>query len=258
LRASGTSKRGGVGALVRRGTEELQLSPPKLDRARILERAHPVMVAGVPYALLTENTTAENGELSNLAPPAVLTFIEEMRPRDALERLALSQALLAHSRASWLTKLLARQTEATTLSAVSEASERAANTLARLMRALREYREPRSATVSITQVGQANLGHGQVVQNFLKQEAECKNEKNKSVEQTRILSSGDSAEAKALHTVGERFAVTAAQHPTKSALEKKHGPQNPGGKGPSRRKRIKARREKRGNHRTAKTNKGDD
>jgi hypothetical protein len=123
------------------------------------------------------------------------------------------------------------------------------------MRALREYREPKSATVSIAQVGQANLGHGQVVQNFLKQEVP---QKNKSAEQTRIVSSGDATEPQALLTVSERSALTPGQHSANPALDEKHRPQNSGGKGTSRRKRTKARREKRHSHRNAKTNKSDD
>ena len=174
-----------------------------------------------------------------------------MCPRDGLERLALSQALLAHSRASWLTRLLAKQTEATAVNAISEASERAAITLTRLMRALREYRAPRIATVSIAPVGQANLGHGQLIQNFLNQEAP----KN-SVKQTRISPSGGAAKAKALRTVDEGAAFTPRRRPANSALDEKHRPKNPGEKSQGRRQRTETRREKRRIHRAAKTNDG--
>jgi hypothetical protein len=212
------------------------------------------MIAGVPYGLLTARTTGGNEEFCDLAAPAALTFIGEMRPRDGLERLALSQALLAHSRASFLTQLMTRQSDAVTLSAISEAAERAANTLARLMRAFREYREPKEATVSIAQVGQANLGNGQLVQNLLKQKVAGKNNRG---EQTRILSAGNATEPKALLTVSERLAVTPAQHPAKPTLDEKHWAKNANGKSPSRKQRAKARREKCYNHRAAKTNNGD-
>ena len=221
------SQRSGDGALVKREAGHIQLSPSEPDRTQILERAHPTIVAGVPYAVLT---TAKNDEFTALAGPAALSFVEEMCPRDGLERLALSQALLAHSRASWLTRLLAKQTEATAVNAISEASERAAITLTRLMRALLEYREPRAATVSIAQVGQANLGHGQLIQNFLNQEVP----KN-SVKQTRISPSGGAAKAKALRTIDEGTAITPRQHPANSAMDEKHRPKNPGGKSPGRR-----------------------
>jgi hypothetical protein len=118
---------------------------------------------------------------------------------------------------------------------------------------LSEYREPRTATVSIAQVGQANLGHGQLIQNFLNQEVP----KN-IVKQTKISPSGAAAKAKALRTIDERFAITAGQHPANSTMDEKHRPKNPGGKSPGRRQRTETRREKRRNHRTAKTNKGDD
>jgi hypothetical protein len=247
------AKRTGGGALVKRDTAQMQLARSGVDRARILERAHPLMVGGMPYGLLTERLTAENGELCDLAAPAALTFIEEMRPKDGLERLALSQALSAHARACWLTELMTRQTDAVGLSAISEASERAANTLARLMRAFREYREPKGAMVSIKEVGQANWGDGQLVQNLLKQEVSGKNNRD---EQTRISSAGPAVEPKALLTVGQGLAVTPAQHPANPALAEKHGPTVSRGKGPRRKQCAKARRQKRRDHRTAKTDDG--
>ncbi len=81
------------GTIVKKDPEHIQLSPSEPDRTQILERAHPPIVAGVPYAVLT---TAKNDEFTALAGPAALSFVEEMCPRDGLERLALSQALLAH------------------------------------------------------------------------------------------------------------------------------------------------------------------
>jgi hypothetical protein len=246
-RVTGPQQRGDK-ALVKREAGHIQLSPSEPDRAQILERAHPTIVAGVPYAVLT---TAKNDEFTALAGPAALSFVEEMCPRDGLERLALSQALLAHSRASWLTRLLAKQTEATAVNAISEASERAAITLTRLMKALREYREPRTATVSIAQVGQANLGHGQLIQNFLNQEVP----KN-SVKQTRISPSGAAANAKALRSIDEGAAFTPRQHPANSALDEKYRPKNPRGKSQGRRQCAKARHQKRRYHRTPKTDDG--
>jgi hypothetical protein len=248
-------KRCGSSAIVKRHTEQLQPSLSERERSRILERAHPVMVGGLPYGLLAARTTGGNHELCDLAAHAALTFIEEMHPKDGLERLALNQALLAHSRASWLTQLMTRQTDAVGLSAISEASERAANTLARLMRALREYREPKGPTVSIAQVGQANLGNGQLVQNLLKQEVSQKNNRD---EQTRILSAGNAAEPKALLTVGQRLAVTSVQHPSNPALDEKYWAKNTGGKSPSRKQCAKARLTKRCNHRPTKTYNGND
>ena len=220
-------KRRRGGAIVKRHTELLQPSLSERERSWILERAHPLVVGGLPYGLLAARTAGGNHELCDLAAPAVLTFIEEMHPKDGLERLALNQALLAHSRASWLTQLMTRQTDAVGLSALSEASERAANTLARLMRALREYREPKGATVSIAQVGQANLGNGQLVQNLLKQEVPQKIRRD---EQTRISSAGNAAEPKALLTVGERLASTSAQHPAHPALDEKYWARTQAGK----------------------------
>jgi hypothetical protein len=79
----------------------------EIDQAQLLERAHPVALASAAYI----NFSGEMGlpqELAEATGPATLTFLEEMRPRDALERLALSQLLLVHGRVAWLSKRLAK------------------------------------------------------------------------------------------------------------------------------------------------------
>ena len=70
-------QRSGDGALVKRDAGHIQLSSSEPDRTQILERAHPTIVAGVPYAALT---TAKNDEFTALAGPAALNFVEEMSP----------------------------------------------------------------------------------------------------------------------------------------------------------------------------------
>jgi hypothetical protein len=119
-----------------------------LDRARVLERAQPVMLGGAAYLGLARCLTGEHPELMELAAPGALSFLEEMCPKDALERLALTQTLLAHARAAYLTKVLTSQTEAAALGIVSDACDRAASTIARLMRAIAEYRQPKSPTTT--------------------------------------------------------------------------------------------------------------
>ena len=104
-------------------------------------------------------------ELAESTALATLTFQEEMCPRDALERLALSQMLLVHGRVAWLSKLLPAQADAGSLGVVSEACERALGSFLRLMRAFREYREPKNSSTTVS-IGQANVAGQQVVQNL--------------------------------------------------------------------------------------------
>ena len=103
------------------GRGELQLAPLKeLDRAQLLERAQPVTLASAAYIQFSGEIGLPQ-ELAEATGPATLTFQEEMRPRDALERLALSQLLLVHGRVAWLSKRLPAQGDAASLGIVSEA-----------------------------------------------------------------------------------------------------------------------------------------
>lgn len=104
-----------------------------------------------------------------LALAAILSFQKQMHPKDGLERLALSQILMAHARTAWLTKLLAAETEATTLAVISEAAERASGTFARLTRAIAEYRQPKTSHATVS-IGQANLAGQEVIQKVERQE----------------------------------------------------------------------------------------
>src|SRR5450756_1987020 len=94
------------------GRGQLQLAPLKeLDQAGLLERAHPVTLASMAYIHISGEMGLPQ-ELAEATGPATLTFQEEMHPRDALERLALSQMLLVHGRVAWLSKLLPAQADA--------------------------------------------------------------------------------------------------------------------------------------------------
>src|ERR1017187_1643761 len=106
------------------GRGEVQLARVKeLDQAQLLERAQPVTLASAAYIQFSGEMGLPQ-ELAEATGPATLTFQEEMRPRDALERLALSQILLVHGRVAWLSKLLPAQADAESLGIVSEACER--------------------------------------------------------------------------------------------------------------------------------------
>jgi hypothetical protein len=207
-------------ALALSGRGQLQLTPLKeLDQAQLLERAHPVALASAAYIHFSGQMGLPQ-ELAEATGPATLTFPEEMRPRDALERLALSQMLLVHGRVAWLSKLLPAQSDAASLGIISEACERTLGSFIRLMRAIREHREPKNSSTTVS-IGQANVAGQQVVQNLMKEERREKND-----EQTRIMRETGAASPPPLPANEGRIALPADRHSTKPAVDKKHGSKN--------------------------------
>lgn len=203
------------------GRGELQLASLKeLDRARLFEKAHPVTLASAAYIHFSGQMGLPQ-ELAEATGPATLTFQEEMHPRDALERLALSQMLLVHGRVAWLSKLLPAQADAASLGIISEACERALGSFLRLMRAFREYREPKNSSTTVS-IGQANVAGQQVVQNLMKEERRGK----ENDEQTRIMRETGAASPPPLPANEGRIALPADRHSTKPAVDKKHGSKN--------------------------------
>ncbi len=235
------SKQAGNQKLARRGSGTLQPSPSgRSDQdsgTNKLAAVHPDSLADVAYVHLS-NKMALGQEQLEMAAPAVLSFQQQMRPKDALERLALTQALMAHGRVAWLTKLATSQTDVHALATINESCERASGTFVRLLRAIGEYHQPRdsSATVSI---GQANLAHQQIVQNIQKQEA--RQEENVD-ERTRIRANKAAARAEAISAVEERVAITPNGHLANPAMDEEYRPQEPGRKGSNQHERAQTRR----------------
>jgi hypothetical protein len=202
------------------GHGQLQPAPLKdFDRAQLLERAHPLTLPGVAYIHFSGQMGLPH-ELADAAASASFEFLEEMCPRDALERLALSQLLLVHGRVAWLSKLLPAQPDAESLGIVSEACERALGSFGRLMRSFRDYREPKNSSTTVS-IGQANVAGQQVVQNLMKEERREKND-----EQTRIRRETGAASRPPLPPHEGRIALPADRHSTKPAVDKKHGSKN--------------------------------
>ncbi len=250
------SRQPGNQKLARRGSGPLQLPPSgrsaQDSRTNILATVHPDSLADVAYLHLS-NKMALGQEQLEMAVPAVLSFQRQMRPKDALERLALTQALMAHGRVAWLTKLATSQTNVHALATINESCERASGTFVRLMRAIGEYRQPRdsSATVSI---GQANLAHQQIVQNIQKQEAR---QEGNVDERTRIRANKAAASAEAISAVQERVAITPNRHLANPAVDEEHRPQEPGRKGSHQHERAQTWRKVRRHRQAAKTNESD-
>jgi hypothetical protein len=100
--------------LSRATSQELALSSPnqmqESKRAEaealslISEKLHPDLLCDLAYMRLSR-CMGMTGDNLEAALPAAFNFQQDMRPTDGLERLALSQALLAEGRATWLTKL---------------------------------------------------------------------------------------------------------------------------------------------------------
>ncbi len=133
---------------------------------RDLATMHPDALGDAAYLHLSDKMSLGQ-ELLDAASLAPVSLHEQMRPRDALERMALMQILLAHGRVAWHTKQLTAQTDAQSLGIISEACERASGTFVRLMRAFAEYRRPPTSGTTVA-IGQANLANQQMVQNIQK------------------------------------------------------------------------------------------
>jgi hypothetical protein len=177
-------------------------------------------------------------ELLEAAGHALFDLHGEMRAKNGIERMALTQMIMAQGRTAWLTDLATKQNQPQALASVLEACEKASSTYMRLMRAFQEYRQPKlpSATVSIG-VQQANLAAQQLVQNFPKENV------HKNVdEQTKIPTRGETIDAAVVSPVGARVALAQGRNPEESAMDQKHRTENSAGKSQGRYEFARPRR----------------
>jgi hypothetical protein len=212
---------------------------------RALAGLHPDSLADTAYVQLSDQVLPMP-EMLNLATMANLAFQQQMSPKDALERLALTHVLMAHGRVAWLTQLATHQKDPQQLAILIEACERSSGTFVRLLRAIGEYRQPTSPATTVS-IGQANLAQQQIVQNI----QDVPGKKNVD-ERTRIQAGGTAAAAQALSAVQERPALPPGRHPTKSTVAEEHRSKDLGRKGADEHERTKARRTIRGHRRNAK------
>ena len=234
----------GAQKLVRRSSGQLQPpSPSRPDQdsmTQILENLHPQLLGNLSYCFLSKAMSL-TGEPLEAAGPGAMNFAGQMQPKDPLEGLALTQALLADARSAWLAKLATTQRDAHALGIILQACEAASGTFVKLMRAIAEYRRPDGSTTTVS-IGQANVAHQQVIQNIQKQELQEKNDD----ERTKITRREPAVTAEILSANSERAQVTASRHPTNTTMDEKHGPENAGRKGPSQHECPKTRRALRG------------
>jgi hypothetical protein len=107
-------------------------------------RLQPVELSSVAYSMLAIKSFPQQDQLDSVVQ-ANVSLLEEMQAQDPLERLVLSQLLLAHGRAVWLTNAMRTQSKVEMIPFLSEAAERASGTVVRLQRAFSEYREKSGA-----------------------------------------------------------------------------------------------------------------
>lgn len=90
-------------------------------------------------------------------------FVQGMRPRDPLEKLALEQLLLNHVRVLGLSQQASMQSNPEMIKILNESADRASGAFRRLMAAFAEYRKP--GQQSIVAIGQATIARSPVSQN---------------------------------------------------------------------------------------------
>jgi hypothetical protein len=193
------------------------------SKSQFLAAFHPQLLGNVAYFCLSKSMSL-TGDLLEAAAPAVLAFQERMRPTDALEELALSQALITHARAAWLSTLAIKQTNAQSLAVMNEAADRASSTFARLMRAIREHRKPTNPSTTVS-IAQANVAAQQIVQNIPGQESQKNHDEQTGIpgEQATVTAS--------VQAIDEGIAVAPNGHQTNEAVDKKHRATKPRRKG---------------------------
>jgi hypothetical protein len=218
-----------------------------------MQKLHPVFLGGIAYSRLSE-CIGLTGKHLDAACEASLWLQEEVRAKNGIERMALSQMLLAQGRTAWLTQLATEQTQPQALAVALEACERASSTYMKLMRAFNEYRQPKNTgtTVSIG-VGQANLAAQQLIQNIQKQSLQEKHD-----EQTRMRKEGEVIDAEVVSAVKAGTALAEKNNPEKSTVDKKHGTKNSGRKKQSRHELACARRKVRHHRQLSKAGEVDD
>jgi hypothetical protein len=217
-----------------------------------LANMHPEAIGDAAYLLVSGKMPLPD-EMRDAEALGVARFYKGMRPTDALERLALSQLLLAHGRATWLTGVLTAQTNAQTFGVISEACERATGSFMRLMRAFSEYRQPKNPSTTVS-IGQANVAHQQIVQNVRKR----KGTRNENDEQTRIHEGGAVLDAQAVPAVETRGEITEGRNPKNAPVGEEHGTKKSGRESRRRNELVAPRRAVSRSHRESKAGSTDD
>jgi len=161
-------------------------------------------------------------------------FVEAMKPRDALEKLALEQLMVHHARVLALSRQAAMNAEGDGVKVINEACDGASGSFRRLMTAFRDHRRPKDSGTSYT-IGQANVAQQQVIQTVQNPELS----RGKYDDQTRIGKQQEQAKLPAQPT---RAAIPASFDPAPATMASKYRPQDSRGKSARQPQRAEARR----------------
>jgi hypothetical protein len=101
------------------------------------------------------------GEHLSLIADALAHFVEQMKPRDALEKLAVEQLLLTHVRVLRLSQQASKQSSPDMIKILNDAVDGASGTFRRLMTAFRDCRKP-PREQAVVAIRQGNVGEQQI------------------------------------------------------------------------------------------------
>ena len=175
-------------------------------------------------------------------------FVEAMKPRDALEKMALEQLMVQHARVLALSRQASVNTNVDIVKVLNEACDGASNSFRRLMTAFRDHRRPKGSGASFSQM---NIAEKQVVNNL--QIREVQHDEN-SAEQTTIVHRREAA----LSPQPEGFGIPAGFDSAPPPMDQVQRPPIDSRKGAGRNERVPARRAIGRNHRAPKVSAADD
>lgn len=179
-------------------------------------------------------------------------FVEAMKPRDALEKLALEQLMVQHARVLALSRQASVSTDLDIVKVLNAACDGASSSFRRLMTSFRDHRRPKDFGASFT-IGQANVAQQQVIQTVQNRELSG----GKYDEQRKMGQSGPAPRTAALLPNAQRPAVSAINHQENAAMEAVNRPPNGSGKGARKPQCAKARRAVSRKNRIPKADKAD-
>lgn len=124
---------------------------------------HDMKLAGRVYGGQVMNVTDDPNTLRS-THPFVQHALKEMKPRDPIERMLVTQLLWTHARIAYLSWQASCLKHADYIAVLNHAVDGAMNAFRRHTAALAEYRRPAKQTGQITSIRQANIAQNQIVQ----------------------------------------------------------------------------------------------
>lgn len=173
-------------------------------------------------------------DLAQTALGHQLNTLRRIKPQDPMEEMLIGQAMTAHGRVMYLTRIMLDSDEIEVIQRMSEAADRAANTFRRQMLALREYRRP---TKTVQFVRQNNVANQQVVSNSFSETENATNEQG--------FDQANGQETPALPSDARRADPLTGISKARQTVDAEHGSEDCRGEGPIEDERTQTRRKKR-------------